>query len=86
MLNQNNTFKMISHGLIRPQNLEVNLTLDLNINYIFHNFIQAAKDKHMLSREVKFNKCKYKKNGYLMELLNQYSLEITFNNLKKMYL
>ena len=55
------------------QNLEVNPNLDPNINYnILHNLIQAAKDKHMPSREVKFNKYKHKKkNGYPMESLSQ---------------
>ena len=50
--------------------LDKSLTTDPNLSYIIHEVIEKAKNNHMLSKLVKFDKYKHKKSKWItMDLL-----------------
>ncbi len=83
---QHKTFKMISYSRFEIQNLKVNPILNPNINYnILHDLIQAAKNNHMPSRVVKFNKYKHKNNKWISNgIIKSIRFRVNLNKIHKM--
>ncbi len=63
-----NNFKQDLGGSLGIDNFDQNLSSDPNINYnLLHDIIQNAKEKHMPSIRVKFNKYKHKRNKWVTD-------------------